>query len=321
MLQIASILNGRYRILKPLGQGGYGAVYLAKDERLGNEVAIKETNDLDGNQVLKDEAALMASLDHPNLAKVFDCFDDAGSTYVVMAYIQGRDLWFDTENAMQQRKPLPEANVVSWAVQACRALKYLHEHDIVHRDVKPHNLRLKPDDTVVLIDLGIAKRGSGTRTGRLKRAATDGFAPPEQYKGGTTYSADVYGLGATMYTMLTATIPPNGLERLGEAGGAMIPLKPPRSLNPIVTIAIENIILKAMHLSSTHRYVNGGEMLDALTQISLTVVDSMVTYRVANPLTMMVYTPLFCRFCGRRLSRQANFCTRCGKSSRRQLDS
>lgn len=196
-----SIIENRYRITEMIGEGGMSRVYLAEDLRLDTRVAIKENlqTALESRRQFEQEARILAHLNHPNLPRVIDhCSDPAsGRQYLVMDYVEGEDL----EVIVQRSGPLSEQVVLNWIRQVMDALTYLHSQSppVVHRDVKPANIKITPQGKAVLVDFGIAKlQGSGTLTGA--RAFTPGYAPPEQYGLRTTARSDVYALGATLYS-------------------------------------------------------------------------------------------------------------------------
>jgi serine/threonine-protein kinase len=322
-LTIGSILIKRYRMIRLLGEGSYGAVYLAEDTRLNRQVAIKEASGgkQEDRQRATEEAIVMAALDHPNLVKVLDTFSENSNTYVVMQFIDGHDLMKEAELAVNLGRPLPTDRVLLWIEQVCSALAYLHKQDIVHRDVKPNNMRLRQDGTVVLIDLGIAKRGVSTKTGRLQKAFTPMFAPPEQCtpNGSTTYASDVYALGMTMYVLLTAQMPPTALERTGDPPAVPgLPLVHPTLFNPAIPPVLERIILKATALSSTMRYKDAGEMMTELQTLKATgawngnAAGAPAIGVPNNAVATAGYVSKFCPRCGKRNTSHARFCTACG---------
>ncbi len=256
MLASGTVLQNRYQILRPLGAGGMGAVYLANDARLNRPVVVKENVGGDPQQ-FQTEAHILAALSHPNLPSVSDHFvEPSGAQYLVMDYIEGQDL----DLVLQQRGPLPESAVLEWMRQIFHAVEYLHANRIIHRDIKPHNIIVTPQGKAVLVDFGIAKLylpGQATQTGA--RAATPGFAAPEQYAGGTTERSDIYALGATLYCLLTGRVPPESPDR---SAGAV--LTPPRQINRTVVLNTETAILMAMNLSAAQRYRSVAEMEKAL---------------------------------------------------------
>src|SRR3990172_3142832 len=215
-LERDTLLHKRYRIVEILGQGGMGSVYRAVDENLGVEVAVKEnlfTTEEYARQ-FRLEAVILANLRHPNLPRVSDHFVIAGEgQYLIMDYIDGEDL----RERMERIGVLPEDEVIKIGAAMCDALYYLHTRkpSILHRDIKPGNVKISPDGHIILVDFGLAKIIQGnqaTTTGA--RAMTPGYSPPEQYGTARTDArTDVYSLGATLYAALTGIIPEDGLAR------------------------------------------------------------------------------------------------------------
>ena len=210
-------LGQRYRILKLLGQGGMGAVYLAEDLRFGDAPrAVKELSQQslslqearETAQAFKREADLLARLIHPNLPRIYDHFDEQGRWYLTMDYIAGETL--ERRLGKLPDRTMVPADVLKIALQLCDTLHYLHSQQppIIFRDLKPANIMLTTDDHVYLIDFGIArlfKPGQATDTVAL---GSPGYAAPEQYgRAQTTASADIYSLGATLYQLLSGHDP------------------------------------------------------------------------------------------------------------------
>jgi len=245
-LAAGTILDNRYRIVKLVGQGGFGAVYRAWHMSLEQPVAIKENIDTgpESQRQFEREAKLLAGLRHPNLPRVNDHFVVPGQgQYLVMDFVEGRSL----RDLLNERGgPLDEAEVLPWIRQVCEALDYLHTRTppIIHRDVKPDNIIITSDGRAVLVDFGISKifdPGKGTTVGA--RAVTPGYSPPEQYgRGRTDARSDVYALGATLYTLLTGQPPPDGPDL---ASGADV-LTPPRQANPAVSAATSAAVVAAL---------------------------------------------------------------------------
>ena len=245
-LAIGSILENRYRVVKLVGQGGFGAVYRGWHIALDQPVAIKENVDTgpESQRQFEREARLLAGLHHPNLPRVSDHFVVPGQgQYLVMDFVEGRSL----RDLLDARgRPLDEAEVLPWIRQVCDALDFLHSRTppIIHRDVKPGNIIIAPDGRAVLVDFGISKildPGKGTTVGA--RGVTPGYSPPEQYgRGRTDVRSDVYALGATLYTLLTGQPPPDGPDL---ASGADV-LTPPRQANPTVSAATSAAVMAAM---------------------------------------------------------------------------
>jgi hypothetical protein len=262
-LQAGSILRHRYRIEGVLGQGGMGAVYKAFDINLGVAVAVKEnlfTTEEYARQ-FKREATILASLRHPNLPRVTDHFVIEGEgQYLVMDFIQGVDL----REKLEKDGAISEGEALPWFLEICDALAYLHSRNppILHRDIKPGNIKITPEGRAMLVDFGLAKvveRGSTTTTGA--KAMTPGFSPPEQYgTGRTDPRTDVYSLGATIYAALTATIPEDSLERaMGREE-----LTPVRKRKPNISPALARVISKALAVDPGERYQSVAEMASAL---------------------------------------------------------
>lgn len=266
-LREGELLRNRYRIESVLGRGGMGAVYRAFDINLGVGVAVKEnlfTTEEYARQ-FRREATILASLRHPNLPRVTDHFVVEGQgQYLVMDFIRGDDLREKLEN----KGAVAEDEAIPWFMEICDALAYLHTRNpsILHRDIKPGNIKIMPDDRAILVDFGLAKvvDGSGTTTTGAK-AMTPGFSPPEQYgTGSTDPRTDVYSLGATMYAALTATIPEDSLERaMGRETLTAL-----RQRNPQIGAALAHTIEKALEVRPEDRYQSMAELASALGSAS-----------------------------------------------------
>lgn len=256
------LLHNRYRVSEVITRGGMGAIYRAYDESLNITVAIKEnfyTTDEYSRQ-FKREATMLASLRHPNLPRVTDHFVLSGQgQYLVMDFIEGEDL----KEHLDKAGVLREDDIIIIGMAICDALSYLHTREpaIVHRDVKPGNIKITPTGQVFLVDFGLAKRvDSGVMTTIGAQALTPGYAPPEQYGGGTEPSSDIYSLGATLYVASTNTIPVDSLER--ALGGPQ--LVPVRKLNPKINEKLAATIEKAMAVDPRDRFLSDLEFRKAL---------------------------------------------------------
>lgn len=262
-LERGSFLNKRYRIVEILGQGGMGSIYRAVDENLGVEVAVKEnlfTTEEFARQFHR-EASILASLRHPNLPRVTDHFAISGQgQYLVMDFIEGEDL----RERMDRSGNLTDAEVVVLGVAICEALSYLHSRipQVLHRDIKPGNVKVSPSGQVCLVDFGLAKVVQGSQTTTTgARAMTPGYSPPEQYgTSRTDQRTDIYSLGATLYVALTGVIPEDALARaMGQAE-----LTPIRKLNPKVSKRLAGVIEKAVELRPDDRFQSTEELKQAL---------------------------------------------------------
>ncbi len=264
-LSVGDILVNRYRIVKLVGQGGFGAVYRGWDLSLKVPVAVKENLDTtaEAQHQFEQEAQLLAPLRHPNLPRVSDHFFVPGQgQYLVMDFVEGQSL---AEILAARGGPLSEAEALPWINQVCDALEYLHTRTppIIHRDIKPQNIIVAADGRAVLVDFGISKAyDPSLTTTRGARAVTPGYSPPEQYgMGKTDARSDVYALGATLYALLTGQAP---LESVTLITG-MEKLLPVRQANPGVSARTEAAIAAAMALSSSQRLSNATALRNALS--------------------------------------------------------
>jgi len=293
-LETGQILNNRYRIVKLLGQGGFGAVYRAWDINLERPRALKENLEIspEAQRQFKREAQILCDLEHPNLPHVVDHFVIPGQgQYLVMDYVEGEDL---QEKLNRSGGPLPAEQVVPWILQVCDALEYLHSQTpaVIHRDIKPANIRVTSGTTgpgqstgrAKLVDFGIAKvYDPALKTTLGARAVTPGFSPPEQYgMGNTDAQSDIYALGATLYCLLTGQEPPASVDMVS---GSCEPPPAAHLVNPQVSEAVSAAIEKAMLVRRTTRFSSVLEFRQALTaaDISTPVVQRAGTVQTAYP--------------------------------------
>jgi len=212
-----TILHGHYRIERVLGSGGFGHVYLGIDLATSQQFALKEylVTGASAQEQLKHEATVLSQLHHPNLPAFQDAFIERGRYYVVLNYIEGNDLTDIIRIARQRNEAVPIFQIMGWLLAICDAVMFLHAQrpPVIHRDIKPDNIRIMSNGTAILVDLGNAKAAAdGARTlFFIRHQGTPGYAPPEQYPGGsgTDTRSDVYALGGTLYFALTAHEPPS----------------------------------------------------------------------------------------------------------------
>jgi serine/threonine protein kinase len=284
-LEPGTILRERYEILGLIDQGGMGAVYKAADRRLpGRLCAVKEILPAPGigaealaqaRQQFLEEASTLARLDHPSLPKVSDYFTlDAegaptGRDYLVMDYVPGLNLEQRVQEARRQGRFLGEQEVLRWTDQLCAALEYLHSQSppVLHRDVKPANIKLTPDGRIKLVDFGLVKRldpdDPRTMTG-LRGLGSLPYTPIEQYAGEighTDTRSDLYSLGATLYQLLTGQAPPSAQERFLDPQA----LRPPRRMNPALSPRLERVVLAALALHPKDRPASVAAWREALS--------------------------------------------------------
>ncbi|HOU13737.1 MAG TPA: protein kinase [Anaerolineae bacterium] len=270
-LTTGQTLQTRYRIVAPLGQGGMGAVYRAWDTRLQVPVALKEMMPQAGiaaellaqlRQQFEQEAMVLARLSHPHLVRVTDFFEEQSNVYLVMDFVEGENL----ADHIAREGALPEAAVLAWANALLDALEYCHRQRIIHRDIKPQNVILRPDGQAVLVDFGLVKlwdpQDPRTRTA-MRGMGSPEYAPPEQYSlrgQHTDPRTDLYGLGATLYHALTGQAPLSATDRMAMPDDFLMPTQ----IAPAVSPYVETAILRAMALRLDERWASAAEMKAAL---------------------------------------------------------
>lgn len=261
MLAPNTLIQNRYRIVRHIAGGGMGSVYEAVDERLRYTVALKHLvlTDALAQQAFEREAQILAPLRHPTLPNVSDYFHDPAGRFLVMQYIPGDDLG---AQLAQRGHPFPVAQVLAWADQLLKGLDYLHSRGIIHRDIKPQNLKLTDEGDIILLDFGIAK--NATRGSVM--AATPGFAPLEQMQmQGTDARSDLYALGATLYCLLTNCHPESCITRLvAESRRQPDPMLPLHTINPQVAQPISAVIMQALALHADERPASAAAMRQML---------------------------------------------------------
>lgn len=273
MLAAGDILQDRYRIVRQLGKGGMGAVYEAVDQRLDATVALKETFSVDARlrRQFEQEARLLAQLHHSALPRVSDYFTEGDRAFLVMQFISGVDL---AEIIARQPGPFPRNQVVAWADQLLDAIIYLHTRDrqIIHRDIKPHNLKLTASGKIALLDFGLAKTESADQSENSSASIfgyTRRYAPLEQIQDeGTTPQSDIYALGATLYHLLTGIKPVDAVTRAAAlVSSRPDPLKPANEIHPAVGPEITAILNRAMAQNPDERFASASDFREALWRV------------------------------------------------------
>lgn len=261
MTEVGTIIEGKYEVLKLIGKGGMSRVYLAMDQNLNKQWAVKEiekkARDKNNEVVIASamaEANMMKKLDHPSLPRIVDIIDKPDVIYVVMDYIEGEPL----SNVLNKRGAQPQETVIQWAKDLCMVLDYLHTQNppIIYRDMKPANVMLQPNGNVKLIDFGIAREYKEQNLADTVSLGTKGYAAPEQFggKGQTDARTDVYCLGVTLYHLITGQ---NPCEPPYE-------IYPIRYWNPQLSSGLESVIQKCTQLNPEDRYQSCAELLYAL---------------------------------------------------------
>ena len=257
MLQIGSLVDGKYKVLSVIGQGGMSTVYLVMNEKANKPWAIKEVRkDAVANyqvvrQSLITETNLLKNLSHPYLPSIVDVIDDEGRFLIVMDYIEGNTL----DKALATMGPQPQEYVIEWGTQLCDVFEYLHNRtpSIIYRDLKPANIMLRPNGRICLIDFGTAREYKMNRAGDTSYLGTRGYAAPEQFggMGQTDPRTDVYCLGATMYNLLTG-------HTSNEPPYEFYPI---RYWNPSLSAGLEKIIAKCVQNNPNDRYQSCAELM------------------------------------------------------------
>lgn len=257
MLEIGSLVDGKYKILNKIGQGGMSVVYMAINEKANKTWAVKEVRK-DGvldfeavKQGLVAETDILKKLSHPNLPSIIDVIDRDDSFIIIMDYVQGNSL----NKALEESGAQPQEDVIEWAKQLCDVLGYLHSRTppIIYRDMKPSNIMLKPDGNIALIDFGTAREFKEKNLADTTCLGTVGYAAPEQFggMGQTDARTDIYCLGATLYHLVTGRNPSEPPYEI----------KPIREVNPALSGGLEKIIKKCTQRDPNDRYQLAAELM------------------------------------------------------------
>jgi eukaryotic-like serine/threonine-protein kinase len=320
---------GKYKILAPLGSGGFGTVYLAKDTWIDKQVAIKvpHKQNLDFGELLR-EPRLLASVNHPNIVAITTAEKQDGIFFIVMEYVHGETL----ENVIAREGALELTRALDYACQICNAVDHAHRQGVLHRDLRPANVLVSETGLVKVADFG---------TSRFLEIAAHGttligsppYMAPEQFQGKAVFASDIYSVGITLYQMLTGVLPydtpsPADLERLYR--GTLI--SPPRVRNPSIPKSINDIVLRALAPDVASRYQRASDLIDDLLAArplikaaapevresvaaapgrSADLDVSSVAGRIRPPDTP---TPRFCWKCRKALHSRAARCPFCGEA-------
>ncbi|HEX8734120.1 MAG TPA: protein kinase [Pyrinomonadaceae bacterium] len=319
-LSEGTILNGRYEIVRKIGGGGMGAVYLASDKNLGGVLRavkemvqsyIEETQQEKAINDFKRESLLLTSLEHSSIPTIYDYFYDEkeGRFYLVMKYISGGDLAARLRSSPEGR--VDEASVTEWAIQVADVLDYLHNRQppIVYRDLKPSNIMIDGNSgRVMLIDFGIARWVNKEEKG-VTAVGTMGYAPPELFSGNVEARSDLYSLGSTMFHLLTGADPQNNPLLIFD-----FHKNPrPRQINPQLSDQIEQILMRSVEYNADKRFNSAAEMRDVLVKHLENLKARRVTYGAGDKqLITAENEPVFCGFCGQKIVASDMFCPFCG---------
>ncbi len=316
------VLNGRYEIIRKIGGGGMGAVYLASDNNLGGVLrAVKEMvqshiEEEQQEKAVNDfrrESMILSTLDHVSIPTIFDYFYDEKESrfYLVMKYISGGDLSSRLRSAPEGR--IDERKVTEWATQIIDVLDYLHNQPstIVYRDLKPSNIMIDGNSgRVMLIDFGIARSINQKSEKGVTAVGTMGYAPPELFSGNVEPRSDIYSLGSTMFHLLTGADPQSNPLLIFD-----FQKNPrPRQINPQLSDQMERILMRAVEYQSEARFASAAEMRSVLEEHLENLKQGKVTYGVSEaPASVSLANQnVFCGFCGQRIVATDLFCAYCG---------
>lgn len=317
-----AVLNSRYEIIRKIGGGGMGAVYLASDNNLGGVLrAVKEMvqSHIEEEQQekaindFKRESMILSSLDHVSIPTIYDYFYDEKESrfYLVMKYISGGDLSSRLRSAPEGK--IDEKTVCEWAIQIIDVLDYLHNQPstIVYRDLKPSNIMIDGNSgRAMLIDFGIARSISQKEEKGVTAVGTMGYAPPELFSGNVEPRSDIYSLGSTMFHLLTGADPQSNPLLIFD-----FQKNPrPRQINSQLSDQMERLIMKAVQYNADERFRSAAEMRDVLEDHLVKLKAGIVTYGVGEvPASVsLANQSVFCGFCGQRIVATDMFCAFCG---------
>lgn len=303
MLEIGSVIDGKYKILNEIGHGGMSTVYLAINEKANKPWAIKEVRKSVSRNfdILKQslilETDMLKNLSHKSLPSIVDVIDSDENFLIVMDYIEGNTL----EELVNENGAYPQEDVVDWAVQLCDVLQYLHTrpNPIIYRDMKPSNVMLKSDGSVVLIDFGTAREFKERNAGDTTCLGTQGYAAPEQFggMGQTDARTDIYCLGATMYHLLTGHNP-------SKPPYEMYPI---RKWKPELSSGLEKVILKCTRKNPADRYQSADELMYALRHYKDLETETQLRCRKRiGKFAAALFLCIVCAVCGAGLQAAAN---------------
>ncbi|MEQ1764543.1 MAG: protein kinase [Pyrinomonadaceae bacterium] len=317
-----TVLNGRYEVVRKIGGGGMGAVYLASDNNLGGvlravkemvQAHIEEDQQEKAINDFKRESMILSTLDHPSIPTIYDYFYDAEESrfYLVMKYISGGDLASKLRSSADGK--IEELIVTEWAIQLTDVLNYLHNQPstIVYRDLKPSNIMLDGNSSrVMLIDFGIARNISQKEEKGVTAVGTMGYAPPELFSGNVEPRSDIYSLGSTMFHLLTGADPQSNPLLIFD-----FQKNPrPRQINSRLSDQMERILMRTVEYSAEARFSSAGELKAVLEDHLVNLRSGNLTFGVTEaPVSVsLANQSVFCGFCGQRIVATDLFCAFCG---------
>ena len=285
---IGTLFDGRYKIVRKLGSGGMAEVYLAEDEELGRKVALKMLDERHARdeqfvERFKREARNAAGLSHPHIVRIYDRGQAEGTYYIAMEYLDGPTL----KELLVRKGPTPPLTAIKFAREILSALAEAHKHDIVHRDIKPHNVIVSPDWAVKVTDFGIARSGASQMTEAGSIVGTAQYLSPEQARGKPVdQRSDLYSLGIVLYEMLTGKVPFTGDAAVEIAMKHLSAIPdPPSKLRPEVSHDLDAVVMRALAKDPADRYASAEEMDADLARVAR---GASVSHRTEEAMTSVL---------------------------------
>jgi eukaryotic-like serine/threonine-protein kinase len=290
MVEPEAIIDGRYRVISRVGSGGMADVYLAEDQLLGRQVAVKVLHhhfaeDQEFVERFRREASSAARLSHPNIVGIFDRGEWNGTYYIAMEYVAGRSL----KTIVREQGPLDPASAIDVVVQILRAARFAHKRGVIHRDFKPHNVLLDEEGRARVTDFGIARAGASDMTLTGSIMGTAQYLSPEQAQGhAVSAGADLYSVGVILYELLTGVVPFEGETAVAIAFKQVAAEPtPPSAVNPALPVALDAVVLRALAKDPSRRYADADEFISVLQRERQTLYASsnvpVLTARTTGP--------------------------------------
>ncbi|MCW3056422.1 MAG: pknB [Solirubrobacterales bacterium] len=285
MIEPETVIDGRYRVISRLGSGGMAEVYLAQDQLLGRQVAVKVLHhhfaeDQEFVERFRREASSAAALSHPNIVGIFDRGEWNGTYYIAMEYVAGRSL----KSIVREGGALEPAAAIDIVIQILRAAQFAHKRGVIHRDLKPHNVILDEEGRARVTDFGIARAGASDMTLTGSIMGTAQYLSPEQAQGYSVSAAsDLYSIGVILYELLSGAVPFEGETAVAIAFMQVsAEPRPPSELNPALPASLDAIVLRALAKDPAQRYADAGELIAALER-ERQALPALSAATVANP--------------------------------------